>query len=191
MSSVGTWFFKNRALAFGVMASGSSLGGVIFPIMVQRVVNQKGFGWAMRASAFLILGLLIYANLTVKSRIPPRPTPWKIGDFLKPYLEVPFLLTVVASFFFFFGMFLPFTFVILSAQYHGMNPMLAGYLLSILNAVSIFGRILPGKQLSFDLSLGIGLPEADNKSVFEASNTIAYLLTSCLDSFSQISYSAL
>lgn len=31
MSSVGTWFFRNRAASFGVMASGSSLGGVILP----------------------------------------------------------------------------------------------------------------------------------------------------------------
>ena len=31
MSSVGTWFFKNRAASFGIMASGSSLGGVILP----------------------------------------------------------------------------------------------------------------------------------------------------------------
>ena len=144
MSTVGTWFFKNRALAFGIMASGSSLGGVIFPIMVQRLIVERGFGWAMRASAFLILGLLIYANLTVKSRLPPRPTPWKVSDFLNPYLELPFALTVLASSLFFFGMFLPFTFIILSAEYHGMSPALAGYLLSILNAVSIFGRTLPG-----------------------------------------------
>jgi MFS family permease len=31
MSSVGTWFFKKRATAFGIMASGSSLGGVVLP----------------------------------------------------------------------------------------------------------------------------------------------------------------
>lgn len=41
-------------------------------------------------------------------------------------------------------MFLPFTFLILSAEYNGMSANLAGYLLSILNAVSIFGRTLPG-----------------------------------------------
>jgi hypothetical protein len=34
MGSISTWFFKKRATAFGLMASGSSLGGVVFPIIV-------------------------------------------------------------------------------------------------------------------------------------------------------------
>lgn len=144
MSSTTTWFFRKRAFALGIMAAGSSLGGVIFPIMVERIIAKAGFGWAMRASAFLVLGMLIYANLTVKSRIPPMPKPWAIMDFISPFKEMPFLLTVLASFLFFFGMFLPFTFIILSAEYNGMSANLAGYLLAVLNAVSIFGRTLPG-----------------------------------------------
>ncbi len=112
--------------------------------MVERLVEERGFGWSMRAAAFLILGLLIYANLTVKSRLPPQPKIWNITDFIKPLGELPFLLTVLASFAFFFGMFLPFNFIILSAEYNGMGPNLAGYLLAVLNAVSIFGRTLPG-----------------------------------------------
>lgn len=106
MSSTTTWFFKKRAFALGIMAAGSSLGGVIFPIMVEQIIAKAGFGWAMRASAFLILGLLLYANLTVKSRFPPMPKPWSIMDFINPFKEIPFLLTVFASFLFFFGMFL-------------------------------------------------------------------------------------
>lgn len=69
MSSIGTWFFKKRATAFGTMASGSSLGGVIFPILVTKLIPQIGFAWTMRVSAFLILFMLILANLTVKSRL--------------------------------------------------------------------------------------------------------------------------
>lgn len=34
MSTITTWFFKKRAFAFGIIAGGSSLGGVILPIMV-------------------------------------------------------------------------------------------------------------------------------------------------------------
>lgn len=134
MSSVGTWFHKNRALAFGVMASGSSLGGVLFPIMIKRLVAEVGFAWAMRIAAFLILALLIYANLTVKSRFPPNPTPWSLREFIDPLRELPYLLVVIAAFFFFFGMFLPFTYVIVEAEYYGMSADLAGYLVSILNA---------------------------------------------------------
>lgn len=92
----------------------------------------------------MILGLLVYANLTVKSRLPPTPKPWALRDFINPFKEMPFFLTVLASFLFFFGMFLPFTYIILSAEYNGMSVSLAGYLLAVLNAVSIFGRTLPG-----------------------------------------------
>ena len=144
MSATGTWFKKNRALAFGVMAAGSSLGGVIFPIMVERLVASAGFAWAMRAAAFLILGLLLYANFTVKSRLPPTPKAWSFQEFVDPLRERPFFLVVCSSFLFFFGMFLPFTYIILYAETNGMSPRLASYLVAILNALSIFGRTLPG-----------------------------------------------
>jgi hypothetical protein len=32
MTSCISWFLKRRALAFGVIAAGASLGGVIFPV---------------------------------------------------------------------------------------------------------------------------------------------------------------
>jgi MFS family permease len=144
MSSVSTWFFHRRALAFGVMASGSSLGGVIFPILVQRLIPEIGFPWTMRVAAFLILGMLIMANLTLKSRIPPHPKPLVLKAFFTPLLEPPFALLVAGSFFIFFGIFLPFNFVILQAQSEGMSLNLSSYLLAILNATSIFGRTIPG-----------------------------------------------
>ncbi|KAI9840705.1 MAG: hypothetical protein M1838_003939 [Thelocarpon superellum] len=139
-----TWFFRRRAFAFGIVASGSSLGGVIFPIMVQRLVNNVGFPWTMRASAFLILGLLVIANLTVRSRIPPVKKPVSVLEFLVPFTELPFSLVTAAGFLFFFGLFVPFTFIILQGISVGMSADLAGYLVPILNAASLFGRIIPG-----------------------------------------------
>ena len=41
------------------------------------------------------------------------------------------------------GLFIPFTFVILEATAKGMSASLAGYLVSILNAASVFGRTMP------------------------------------------------
>jgi hypothetical protein len=55
----------------GIMVSGSSLGGVCFPIMLKRLFDSVGFGWGVRAAAFLIFGCLVIANLLVRSRLPP------------------------------------------------------------------------------------------------------------------------
>jgi MFS family permease len=106
--SVSTCFFKRRATAFGITASGSSLGGVIFPIMVSKLIPKIGFPWTMRAAAFLILGMLLIANVTVKSRLTPNPRKLDILEFFRPLRDPAFLLMCMAGFMFFFGTFLPF-----------------------------------------------------------------------------------
>jgi MFS family permease len=98
----------------------------------------------MRIAAFLILALMIFANLTVKSRIPPFPKPWNIKEFFLPLREVTYDFVSLGSFLFFMGMFLPINYIILEATYYGMRPSLAQYLVSILNAASLFGRTIPG-----------------------------------------------
>jgi MFS family permease len=134
IAAVGTWFRKHRALAFGIMVSGSSLGGVVLPIMVQHLVVYIGFGWAIRSTAFLFLGLLVFGNLTVKSRLPPTKRAVKLADFIKPFAEVPFSLLVVGGFMIYLGGFLPFNYIIVQAQEQGMSENLASYLVSIVNA---------------------------------------------------------
>lgn len=140
---VSTWFFHKRGAALGLVAAGSSLGGVIFPIMVVRLIPEVGFGWAMRICAFLILGLLIFANLTVSSRIAPSKRPFSVMAFIRPLKEPSFLLLTGAVFFFYWGMFTPFTFIVVEARTHGMSQYLANYLVPILNGASVIGRTVP------------------------------------------------
>lgn len=142
--ATGGWFDKKRALAFGIVASGSSLGGVIFPIMLQRLIPEIGFPWAMRTAAFMILGLLLIANATIKTRFPPAPKPLQLKLYVTPFREAPFALTMLSGFFSFFGFLIPFNFVQESALYYGMSQGLAQYMIPILNAASIFGRVLAG-----------------------------------------------
>jgi MFS family permease len=104
MSATSTWFFKRRALALGIVASGSSIGGVILPIMVQRLIPDVGFPWTMRICAFIILGLTAITQFTVKSRIPPMARPVRVKDFVDPWKEVPFALLSLGSFLTFLGM---------------------------------------------------------------------------------------
>lgn len=134
VNSVSTWFAKRRAFALGIMASGSSLGGVVLPIMVSHLIPQVGFGWAMRVCAFLILFMLGISNLTVESRLPHAKKSVSISNFIRPLKDPKFVVTVAGCFCFFWGMFLPFTFVITQAERYGMSPDLAQYLIPILNA---------------------------------------------------------
>lgn len=143
VTAASSWFLRHRALAIGIMVSGSSIGGVILPIMVDRLVNRIGFGWTMRAVAFLLLGVLIVGNLTVRSRLPPLKRPFVLKDFFRPYQEPAFLLLTIGTWFVYIGGFIPFTFIIVQARARGMSANLAGYLVSILNAASTFGRIIP------------------------------------------------
>jgi len=55
----------------GLTVAGSSLGGVCYPIMLDRLFNSVGFGWGVRAVAFLMLGCLLLANCLVRSRLSP------------------------------------------------------------------------------------------------------------------------
>ncbi|KAI0012626.1 major facilitator superfamily domain-containing protein [Xylariaceae sp. FL0662B] len=143
VAAAGTWFKRHRALAFGIMVSGSSLGGVVLPIMVQHLIEDVGFGWAMRITAFLLLGLLIFGNIAVKSRLAPVWKPFTLKEYFLPFAEIPYLLLAIGSFFVYVGAFLPFNFIIVQAKEAGMPINLTTYLVSIINAASIFGRILP------------------------------------------------
>ena len=135
MNSVVSWFFKRRAAAFGIMVSGSSLGGVVLPIMMDHMIARNGFPWAMRAVAFLMLALCAIAVLTVRSRLPPRPRPLVVGEYFAGFRQPTFALLLFGNFMFFWGLFLPFNYIILQAQQNGMDPKLVPYLLPIINAV--------------------------------------------------------
>ncbi|KAF4869735.1 hypothetical protein COL154_011127 [Colletotrichum chrysophilum] len=140
---VTTWFFKKRGAAIGLTVCGSSLGGVIFPIMLIHLIPQIGFGWSMRVCAFLILALLIWANFTVRSRIPPTKRPFRVMAFFQPFRELPFSLLTAAVYFFYWGMFIPITFIVVEARAGGMSEGLSQYLVPILNGASIIGRTVP------------------------------------------------
>ncbi|KAH8163659.1 hypothetical protein CIB48_g4574 [Xylaria polymorpha] len=141
--AAATWFNKHRALAFGVIITGSSVGGVVLPILVTYLLEEFGFGWAMRIIGFFVLGLLIFGNLAIESRLPPIKKPWLLKEYMIPFMEAPFLLLAIGTFFFFLGSFLPFTFIIVEAKEVGVPTSLTDYLIPIICAASIFGRIFP------------------------------------------------
>ena len=134
LSCTATWFQERRALAFGIVASGSSLGGIVFPILLARLLPTVGFGWSLRISGFVVLALLIIANLMVRSRIKPVPRPFSINDYTDPFSESTFVLLMLSVTCGFFAMFIPINYIVLEAVNNGIDADLSGYLLAILNA---------------------------------------------------------
>lgn len=143
-AAVAHYFKKKRAAALGVMVAGSSLGGIVMPIILSRLLNSSSlsFGWSVRVIGFLIMPFMLFACVTVTPRLPPRRT----RRFWMPelYRDKQFMLFCAAFFFILIGMFTPIFFLPTYALQRGMGATLAGYLPAILNAASTFGRVIPG-----------------------------------------------
>ncbi|GIJ84575.1 hypothetical protein Asppvi_003422 [Aspergillus pseudoviridinutans] len=142
-AAVSQYFDKKRAAALGLAVSGSSIGGIILPIILSKMLNDSslGFAWTVRIVGFIILPFMAFASVAVKPRLPPRKTRLFL---LSPYRDLRFITLFVALFFMFFGMFTPFFYLTTYATTRGMHTALAGYLLAIVNATSTLGRIIPG-----------------------------------------------
>ncbi|EXJ82007.1 hypothetical protein A1O1_08075 [Capronia coronata CBS 617.96] len=136
------YFSSKKALASGIAASGSSFGGVIFPIVFRRVEQQLGFGWATRILGFLSLATVWFSVLVMR----PRATPTHkrhLTDFAA-FKELPYTLFCVAMFFAFIGFYGPVYYIQQYAIQKRITSVDLGfYLLPILNAASIPGRIVP------------------------------------------------
>lgn len=143
MAATGQYFRKRRGAALGVAVAGSSLGGVLFPIALNRMFANPslGFGWTIRIVGFWILALLIISCPLIRARLPPRKGSLIL---LKAFKELPYDLICFASFLMLFGTFTPIFFLPEFATQQGMSQQLAYYTLAILNASSLFGRLIPG-----------------------------------------------
>jgi len=144
VSAIAHFFMLKRANATGIAAAGGSIGGIIFPLMLQPLFNKVGWAWATRCQGFIFLVLLIIANLLVRSRLPPRPGGSILPDF-RIFRQPAFLLATVGTYFLEWGLFVPITYLASYALHSdAMSPTFAFQLIAIFNAGSSLGRWAPG-----------------------------------------------
>lgn len=123
-------------------ASGSSFGGVLYPIIFVRLEPKIDFGWATRVVAFIVLATMTVSIAVMRTRIlsASRRAIFQADAFTEP----PFTFFTLGLFFGFMGMYIPFYYVSTYAVKRAdLNPSLAFYFLPIINAGSVPGRILP------------------------------------------------
>lgn len=142
-----SYFTTKKALAQGLAASGSSLGGIIYPILFQKLQPRIGFGWATRVMAFVILVTLVVPIWCMKMRVKPAAARRLID--LSGWREASFSLFSIAEFFGFMGLYIPFFYIQTYAlEKTNIDKNLAIYLPVLLNAGSFFGRIVSGSSRS-------------------------------------------
>ncbi|KAI0881348.1 MFS general substrate transporter [Annulohypoxylon maeteangense] len=137
------YFARRRALALGVQSTGSPIGGIIFPIIFSHLQPRIGFGWATRVIAFILLALAVVPLIFMRPRVPPpsHKRAFIDRDALK---EAPFLAFAASGVGAFLGLYVPFFYIQLYSLRFGIaDEQMSAYLVTLLNAGSVFGRILP------------------------------------------------
>ncbi|KAK1673101.1 major facilitator superfamily transporter [Colletotrichum godetiae] len=143
LSTASTYFDKKRALALGFVSIGSSTGGLIYPSMVRQLLPSIGFGWTIRAIAFVQAGTLVISFIFLKPRVKPR----KAGSIVEwaAFKELEYTFYAIGSFLNYLGVFFAFYYL---ASYTrdiiGLSYNDSLNLLLVLNGVGVPGRILPG-----------------------------------------------
>ncbi|TFY67789.1 hypothetical protein EVJ58_g1396 [Rhodofomes roseus] len=155
------WFRAKRAAAMGIVVSGASLSGIIYPIMLSRLFDSVGFPWAVRIMAFMNFGIQAVAIPLVKERLPHR-LGLPLVD-VGAFREGTFLLHIIAGFLAPFGIFFhcvltavclltgirlglytPYWYIELFSLSTGLSANLSFYMIAIMNAAGLVGRVLTG-----------------------------------------------
>lgn len=144
LTAVGHYFSKKRPLAMGIASSGASVSGVTLPIALNRLLNRTtvGFGWSVRVLGFVMLVMSVVACLSVSSNAPKRRSGPPL--LLEAWKNPAYSLQVAGTFLVIWAVFVPFFYLPGYGQSIGLSVDLSFYLLAILNAASLFGRLLGG-----------------------------------------------
>ena len=95
LTVLSTYFTTKRSLAIGIAAAGSATGGLVFPTIVQQLLEKIGFSWTVRVVGLVMLITQVVAIALVKQRLPPR----KSGPMVEwpAFRELPYTLFAIGE----------------------------------------------------------------------------------------------
>lgn len=139
----GHWFLHKRSTAVGIVVCGSGLAGVIYPIMIKRLIELLNFRDALLIIAGMNAALMAFACFTMKARLPPR-TPPPLKALLGPWSEPRYSCLVIGSCFIMTNWLSPYFNAPVYATSNNTSSAIASYSIAILQAGSFLGRALGG-----------------------------------------------
>ncbi|TIC95313.1 Riboflavin transporter MCH5 [Colletotrichum higginsianum] len=142
--AIAHFFDSRRGFATGIATTAGSVGGIVYPIILQNLFPTLDFGPTARILGFILIGLTVPATLFIRSRLPKKEGPASIWPDLTVFRDLKFALSAVGLFFMEWGLFVPITYIISYATTLPGSNVHSYTILSILNAGSAVGRFLPG-----------------------------------------------
>lgn len=119
----------------------------MYAIIFHELQPRIGFGWATRVIAFIMLATLIVPVMGMRMRIVTSTVRPRFDA--AAWREMPFALYACAVFFGFIGLYIPFFYVQLySIERDVVDTGLVFYLVPLLNAASLFGRLVGNLNLN-------------------------------------------
>ncbi|KAJ5750668.1 hypothetical protein N7533_007696 [Penicillium manginii] len=143
ISVLSHWFYRRRALASGLCMSGSSAGGAIIPLLLRTLFKEYGWTWSIRIIGFMALGCYAAGIMLVKGRLPMVGETKAIVD-LRAFKAPRLCFLAVAVFAFEFIIFGCAALLPTYVRYSGLDLDVQFYSLTVLNSMSLVGRVLPG-----------------------------------------------
>ncbi|GAA6062305.1 hypothetical protein JCM10212_004393, partial [Sporobolomyces blumeae] len=161
------WFLRRRATAIGIVACGSSVGGIAFPIMLNKLFVNPSVGFPtafepvsfalqtpflnawpsidpftfpVRSAGYVVAACLAVANVIMAphpARLVAKKPPLPP---LKKILTPVYLCMTIGAFLLNWGLWMPLFYLQLYAQSKGVSANLSFYTLAVYNAGSVFGR---------------------------------------------------
>jgi MFS family permease len=147
MAVAPQWFTKRRSLAIGLIASGSGVGGVIMPLIMQAVNSTLGASWTYRILGFITLGMDAISCVLIRERNVTKPRVRKhLSDIihLNVLKDVNYCIFCIGSVIGLLGYFVPYYFLPSYGTFIGLSPAQRSALLAVASAANFFGRISAG-----------------------------------------------
>lgn len=143
LAAVSHWFRDRRGLAAGIAMLGSSMGGIIIPLMLRVTLSRHGWTSALRILALVTLGCVIVGYVCIKTRLPPTLDKRAVID-LKIFKDPRFIFTTVGIFCIEVVLFGTLGLMPSYVRSQGLPGSLGSFQISVVNSASCFGRIFGG-----------------------------------------------
>jgi predicted MFS family arabinose efflux permease len=160
LALVGRSFKKHRSMAMAITTCGAPVGGIIYTLMFQQLINRLGFPWTIRAMAFFMLGTYLISfplQLWGASNLGDLSSGQRRKMFDPTALrDLPFWSYSFCNFFIFTGYMIPFIYIAAYGQEKlGLTQSTSLNMIIAAQAASVGGRLIAGYIAS---KIGVMIP---------------------------------